>query len=307
MNDVLLLGPQRRPTLADAVADLGLDGPIATVNAGWQEREPDDRELDELLGERSVNLRLYARWADALRDDDELAQADRARRDRIDELQALYLRRLHHAMEGISALRHHAARDPGLRDAEMADAVEEIRRLDARHLDRIDEVEADFAQQLRLSERPVVAEHRAAVARLVGGTEAVAIAGGHVAVLLHCLRLFGLTGVLGERPVIAWSAGAMAISERVVLYHDLAVHSPGHAEVHARGLGLCRGVVPLPHARRRLRIDDHERMALLARRFAPARCVVLDDGARLSCPDGATGATDLPTVGLDGHLHAEAS
>jgi len=307
VSDVLLLGPQRRPTLGEAMRDLGIDGPIATVNAGWQEREPDDQELDELLGERSVNLRLYARWTDTLRDDHELAEADRDRRDRIDDLQALYLRRLHHTMEEIVDLRRHASRDLELREAEVADALDAVRRLDARHLDRVEEVETGFAEQLRLGERPVVAEHRTAVKRLVGGTDAVAIAGGHVAVLLHCLRMFGLTDALGERPVIAWSAGAMAISERVVLYHDLAVHSPGHAEVHARGLGLCRGLVPLPHARRRLRIDDHERMALLARRFAPARCVLLDDGARLRCSGGVPSVETHPTVGQDGHLHAEVS
>jgi hypothetical protein len=307
VNDVLLLGPQRHPTVADAVRELGLDGPVATVNAGWQEREADDRELDEQLGERSVNLRLHGRWLDALRDDHDLAEADRARRDRVDDLQALYLRRLHHSMEAILDLRHHAARDPELRDAEVADAIDAVRRLDARHLDRIDEVDRTFAQQVRLDDHPVVAEHRAAVARLVEGTDAVAIAGGHVGVLLRCLRVFALADVVGDRPVIAWSAGAMAISERVVLYHDLAVHSPGHAEVHARGLGLARDVVPLPHARRRLRIDDHERMALLAQRFAPARCLVLDDGARVRCPGGTPDLTHVPTVGDDGRLYAAAS
>ncbi len=46
--------------------------------------------------------------------------------------------------------------------------------------------------------------------------------------------------------------------------------------------------MPLPHARRRLRVDDPVRLAVLARRFAPARCVVLDDGVRLPLgPDGS--------------------
>ena len=44
----------------------GLTGPFATVTAGWEEREPDDGELDQLLGGRSVNLRLYARWNEVL-------------------------------------------------------------------------------------------------------------------------------------------------------------------------------------------------------------------------------------------------
>src|SRR5580765_8065545 len=55
---VTLLGPQRRPTLDRVVQSLGIDGPIAAVNAGWQDREADDGELLSLLGGRGVNLRL---------------------------------------------------------------------------------------------------------------------------------------------------------------------------------------------------------------------------------------------------------
>ena len=53
-----LLGPQRRPTL-DAVAEsLRLVGPIATITAGWQERDSEDGALIEQLGARHVNLSL---------------------------------------------------------------------------------------------------------------------------------------------------------------------------------------------------------------------------------------------------------
>jgi hypothetical protein len=37
--------------------------------------------------------------------------------------------------------------------------------------------------------------------------------------------------------------------------------------------------VPLPHARRRLRLDDRERVSRTATRFAPDLCVALDDGS----------------------------
>ena len=58
-----LLGPQRlKPTLADAVRARGCgDVPIATITAGWQEREHDDQELHQHLGERSRNLELFRR------------------------------------------------------------------------------------------------------------------------------------------------------------------------------------------------------------------------------------------------------
>jgi hypothetical protein len=73
----------------------------------------------------------------------------------------------------------------------------------------------------------------------------------------------------------------MALSERVVLFHDFVPHGVAQTEVLGEGLGVVRGLVPLPHMRRRLRVDDRIRMSVLARRFAPARCVVLDDGVRV--------------------------
>ena len=73
--------------------------------------------------------------------------------------------------------------------------------------------------------------------------------------------------------MIAWSAGAMALTDRIVLFHDRAPQGPGHPEVYGSGLSLLRDVVLLPHARARLLLDDTARMAVFARRFAPARCV----------------------------------
>ena len=37
----------------------------------------------------------------------------------------------------------------------------------------------------------------------------------------------------------------------------------------------------MPHARRRLRMDDPLVLQVLVRRFADARCLLLDDGARV--------------------------
>jgi hypothetical protein len=78
---VVLLGPQRfRPTVRDAVRSLDMEGPIATVTAGWEEREPEDAELDDLPDGRSANLTLYRRWLDVCERDAELVAAicDRA-------------------------------------------------------------------------------------------------------------------------------------------------------------------------------------------------------------------------------------
>jgi hypothetical protein len=77
---------------------------------------------------------------------------------------------------------------------------------------------------------------------------------------------------------VAWSAGAMVLTERVVLFHDDPPHGEPAAELLDAGLGLVRDIVALPDARRRLAMSDPDRLAALSRRFAPATCVTLDPG-----------------------------
>jgi hypothetical protein len=70
----------------------------------------------------------------------------------------------------------------------------------------------------------------------------------------------------------------MVLGERVVLFHDHPPQGAGNVEVFEAGLGLVRGLLPLPHARSRLALVDAQRVALVARRFAPIPCVTLDHG-----------------------------
>jgi hypothetical protein len=60
--------------------------------------------------------------------------------------------------------------------------------------------------------------------------------------------------------------------------------------------------VLLPHARRRLRTDDLARMSVLARRFAPATCVVLDDAISLDLGTDGSLPPDARVVGADGRI-----
>jgi len=62
------------------------------------------------------------------------------------------------------------------------------------------------------------------------------------------------------------------------LFHDHPPQGAGNAEVFEAGLALVRGAVLLPHAATRLASADAQRVALLARRMAPADCYTLDDG-----------------------------
>ena len=104
MTTLTVLGPQRRPTLDVVAREVVPDGTIATCTAGWLEREPDDDELDSLLGGRGANLELYGRWLDVHAKDPEFAAADRRRREVRDELQAAYVLRLEHEVAAVLEL-----------------------------------------------------------------------------------------------------------------------------------------------------------------------------------------------------------
>jgi hypothetical protein len=82
----------------------------------------------------------------------------------------------------------------------------------------------------------------------------------------------------------------MAMCDPVVLFHDFAPQGVTAPEVHDRGLGRLRGVVPLPHARRRLALDDREHMAVFAARFPAHRLVPLDAGTVVRFGPGSTGS-----------------
>jgi len=301
MPPVALLGPQRfQPTLGEAVRSLGVTGGLASVTAGWQEREAEDLELHEHLGERTTNLQLYARGEDVAERDPDLFRAHRERQERLKELQALYRLRLAATLGAIGELESSQGA-PDLVEAETEAAFDDLRRLDERHLARVRAIDEAFEREHRPDDRPIVVQHRRAIARLLDRTEGVAIAGGHVAILLNRLRMFGVERELDRRPVFAWSAGAMAVSERVVLFHDSPPQGSGAPEVLHQGLGLVRGIVPLPHARRRLDLDDPRRVARFAKRFAPALPVAMDDGCRIEIrPDGwriAGGVWSLTSTG----------
>jgi hypothetical protein len=135
-------------------------------------------------------------------------------------------------------------------------------------------------------ERPSVERNREELADVLATVGALLISGGHVGTLLNRLRLFDVLGLAPSQPVVAWSGGAMVMAERLVLFHDSPPQGPGNPEVYAPGLGLVKGILPLPHASNRLRLDDPGRVALFARRFAPDICATLDDGARLDNADG---------------------
>jgi hypothetical protein len=298
---VVLLGPQRRPTVDAVIRSLGLEGPFATITAGWQEREPDDRLLSTLLGGHDVNLGLYRRWLDVQDRDPEYAAGQRKLADALSEIEDTYLLRLDYALQAVYALQHRAGGDPDSDPDAIGDAIAAVRELDEAHLHQVNSMRGEFFEELRPHDRPVIAEHRAAVAGLLGEAAALVMAGGHVGVLADVLHLFNIAAVPPSR-IIAWSAGAMALADRIVLFHDRSPQGPGHPEVYGAGLSLLREVVLLPHARARLLLDDPSRMAVFARRFAPAGCILLETGARLDVGSDGTWPPGTRVLAEDGRV-----
>jgi hypothetical protein len=276
----VLLGPQRFLTTAGTVVrSVAPDGPVATVTAGWQDREPADDQLDEVMGGRSRNLNLYGRLSDVLTTDDHFAGEALAHRDAMDELAGIYSLRLQRALESVYVVARRPARHD-IADTAFDDAVRGVRDIDDWYLRTVDHLygELEAAAPAEASE-PIV-RHRHEVAEVLGEASVLAVAGGHVGILLRCLRLFAVVPA-PEMPVVAWSAGAMAMTERVVLYNDRGPQGEQGAEVWDRGAGRVRDVVAMPHARRRLRLDDPVHAKVFVRRFAPATCLLLDDGTQV--------------------------
>ena len=317
----IFLGPQRFMTTAGtALRSLGVDGPVATINAGWEEREDEVEELDTVLGGNTRHLRLYHRTLDVIGKDAGFASAALTFRDRHDALLSLYRLRLQNAMDGVYAVQRRtrdtevsARSEAGARGEPLArgdasaygalgDAIEVVRHVDAWYAAQLKALYADLDGSSPIDASGVIGWHRGELGALLSQCAALVVTGGHVGTLLRALRLFAIR-IPDDLPVIAWSAGAMALTERVVLFHDFGPDGAQEAEVFDRGLGRVRGVVALPHARRRLRLDDRDRCAVMARRFTDQHCLLLDDGTALEFGSSGELPSGARILGIDGAIH----
>lgn len=316
---ITLLGPQREPHLADVVRSLELERcRFATVTAGWREREGEDEALDAELGGNTVNLRLWRLLQQLWEADPELAEGDRQRRHVLTEMQELYVIGLQKANEVMRELRARESRDERVLEMAQDDIMAIMRDMDDRHVERVGEVHQEFYDTYQPEHRPAVVEARFLVGRRIADCDAVVIPGGHVGVLIGSLHIANLAPALAApapvtpddsdpaptlyRPIIAWGAGAMALTERVLLFHDDSVVAPGVSEVLMRGLGLTRGLVALPNASTRLEIKNRARMTVLARRSQPLLPLVLDPGAQVTLTANAEAPTGARVVDHDGRV-----
>lgn len=293
-----LLGPQHaHPVVARVLRDLGVKR-VAAITAGWQEREGDATVLPE-LGVPIVNLALHARADEVFAQDKQLAAAYKTRQTQLKIMQDFYrvrLARLNDAAHAIA--QRHADADVLAEESKMSLAL--VQMLDREHLTRCEAVHAEFDTRWPIQR---LAAQREAIARDLADTDAIVIAGGHVAVLLNRIRMFDVTALWGNRPVIAWSAGAMALCEHVVLVHHDPPAGPPVTEVFDVGLGLVPGVLPLPNPRARLQLNRADLVAQVAQRFSAFACVAMDHRARIEVSDGRiVRGTGNQRLAIDGSI-----
>lgn len=276
----ILLGPQLPTPNLNSAIDTKLlpDGPIAVISAAWQEAEADTQELQQQLQRPIVSLDLYQRAEEIFADDEKLRKAYRRRQDKLQELQQLYRTRLRQSMKAARQMRRIEGNSP-LLVVERQHATDQVRDLDTHHLTRIQAIVDEYAHELLASNSGQLKEHTDAIHTAMEGCATTLITGGNVLVLLNRLQLFEMQSLLASRHLIVWSAGAMVLSDTIVLYNDRTPLGRRDPEVLGPGLGIIPNFVFLPDAKKRLQEKDRARVGLFCDRFAPADCITLNNGS----------------------------
>jgi hypothetical protein len=283
---IALLGPQgASPNVGSVLSELGIKGPVAIVRAGYQERESDEDTQVTAIGTDVVNLTLHARGNDVFKTATEFASAYQARQQRLRHMQGFYRTRLDATEE---AARKISVRyvEPELLEQEEKVSVDQFRHMDNDHVERCVAVKNAFDKAWPGDSVEALAKHRREVRELMASTNALVIMGGHVASLLNRLQLFDVLGNVGDKPIIAWGAGAMVLTERVVLFHDYPPYGSDIAQLLDAGFGLVPGYVVLPDPHRRINFEAKAGIQRFARRMAPATCIAMDHGARVVFENG---------------------
>ncbi len=247
-----------------------------------------------------VNLRLYGAFREIERVAPDLVAAHARKQAALKAIKVLYRDAIVSAIAGVQkawAQRRERA-CPWFQQA-----IRHLQQVDELFLAEADRLHDQFAETERPLSHPAVESVRGAILDRLSGCSALLIAGGHVGVLRNRMSFFGLDEALRQKPIIAWSGGAMVLAERILLYHDHTTHGVGLAEYLDRGFGLVPGVVFLPHAEQRLELSRPENVAILAARLAPLRPVALENGGGIDAHGQCFGRADaIRELTVDGHL-----
>lgn len=278
----LVLGPQRPDIYLGTATErlVPKDARIAVISAAWQEAEGDLGDIQQVMDNPLHELGLYQRADTVFAKDDALKSAYRLRQDQLKKQQRLYRMRLRQlTIAARSILKIDG--DPVLIADERRHAISQLRALDRHHLNQISKISARFEDTFRLENSSLLADNVAELEEELSRCEYVLLTGGNVVVLINRLKLFGLGPLLKNKNIIGLSAGAMVLTNRIVLFHDRLPQGRRDAEVMCKGLGLISDTVLLPNARQRIRKTEAVRSSLFSRRFSPATCLTLDNNSQL--------------------------
>ena len=282
LRRLILLGPQPEfETLRLGLDRIAAKQPAALITAGWQEDEAADGDVQAVLPPSSINLRLFQRSEELFEHDAELIELLKQRQDELRALRDAYRMRLDCSLDAARKMVAMQAREPFDFRPEFESAVEMLRQLDRQYLLRTTQILDGYDQALDIENRPEIRKHREQLQQILDGSGCLVIAGGHVAIILNRLRLFGVLEMNPQLPIVAWSAGTMALSDQIVLFHDHPPQGKGNPEVLRPGIGLFHEILPLPDAQQRLDLADELRVILLSRRFIPYVCIGLNQHSLL--------------------------
>jgi peptidase E len=178
---------------------------------------------------------------------------------------------------------HHGAGPRLLRHAlsrELRHALETLEANDQHLVDLLREIEQRAFDAAGLAYDPAWRAARERLEQRILSANTLIFFGGRLDLLLDALRFFRLRDAISEAlrrgaQIVAMSAGAMVLCERVIVYDDLAA-TPRDFQLYDRGLAIVRDIQLFPHCTERIQTDDPENLAYLARRFRHHACVGLN-------------------------------
>ncbi len=178
---------------------------------------------------------------------------------------------------------HHGAGDRLLRYAlssELRQALGTLEANDDHLVELLDEIEQRAFDAAGLAYDPAWRAAQQRLEQRILAANTIILFGGHLDLLLDALRFFRLRDALGEAlrrgtQIIAMSAGAMVLCERVIIYDDFST-TRRDFQLYDRGLALVRDIQLFPHCTERIQTDDPDNLAYLARRFRHHACVGLN-------------------------------
>ncbi len=286
---------------------------VLLVTAAWGEREHDEAHVKRALNSiglgsrfeggfdrRLVNLSLLHEVQDMARTAPRLAEAWVEERRVAEMARSFYLEHNAHLIQlfrrtlavgkredpTLTVARLAADQGHGSRllryalSRELRQALDTLEANDDHLVDLLDQIEQRAFDAAGLAYDPAWRAAQGRLEQRILSANSIILFGGHLDLLLDALRFFRLRDALSEAlrrgvQIVAMSAGAMVLCERVIIYDDLATRRRDF-QLYDRGLALVRDIQLFPHCMERIQTDDADNLAYLARRFRHHACVGLN-------------------------------